>query len=462
MPRLRAPELITEWFGLDADFERTPTDPADAYRRDVWLGLVLVVLAVAGSEVARSAGLLDEETPPWLVALLSAAGALPLVVRRRYPLTVLAVAYTHFLVLGLTVPSIPMTVVLQAVYFVALYSAVAWARDRQAMVVVVGVCLLVMFTWLLWQLAVGSGLQQAAESRGLLDDPPGYLDPITAMVAHIWLVNMAYFLGAIAIGQVSWNAARRRQQLAHQAATIERQSAELQRRAVVTDRLRIARELHDVVAHHVSVIGIQAAAARRLLAKDPVLAAEPLATIESASREAVTQMRGLVGTLRDTGSETASDGGSDGGSGARSPGPGLTDIPALAEADDGLDVTFSLVAEPPGADTEVPAPVALSLYRTVQEGLANVRKHSTARTASVTVRVDRRPEASAGSAGSAGFAEVEVLDDGRTRPGSSGTGLGLVGLRERVAAHHGVAEIGPRVTGGYRVRVRLPLPQDPA
>ncbi|MDO8147852.1 histidine kinase [Isoptericola sp. b515] len=457
MPRLRPTELIAEWFGLDADFERTPTDPVLSRRHDVWLGLALVVLAVGGSELARSAGIIEAGTPAWLVAVLSAAGALPLVVRRRYPLTVLVVVYAHFLVVGLTVPTIPMTVVLQAVYFVALYSAVAWARDRQAMVVVVGVCLLAMFTWLLWEIAVGSGLQQAAESQGLLDEPPGSVDPIVAMVANVWLINIAYFLGAIAIGQVSWNAARRRRQLGEQTATIERQSAELQRRAVVSDRLRIARELHDVVAHHVSVIGIQAAAARRLLAKGDTAAQDPgvpLAVIESASREAVTQMRGLVGTLRDTGTDAA---GAD-DTGGRSPGPGLPDIPALAAAEDGLDVAYALVAEPSGAEADVPAPLALSLYRTVQEGLANVRKHSTARRASVTVRVDRRDGGGPGA--SAGFAEVEVLDDGRARPGSSGTGLGLVGLRERVAAHHGVAEIGPRVTGGYRVRVRLPLPED--
>ncbi|MCK0117517.1 histidine kinase [Isoptericola sp. S6320L] len=454
MPRPHPAEVIAEWFGVDADFERVPADPPTAYRRDVWLGLALTVLAVGGMELTRSAGYLaqSDDSPAWLLYVLAGAGALPLVVRRRYPLTVLAVVYAHFLLVGLTVPVVPLSQVLQVVYFMTLYTAVAWARDRRAMIIVVAACLAAMFGWLFWQVAVSTGMQQYAEREGLLDDPPGFLSPLDAMIAQTWLTNIAYFLGAIALGQVTWHAARRRAQLAEQAATIERQADELGRRAVVTERLRIARELHDVVAHHVSVIGIQAAAARRLLAKDPGSAAVPLSTIEAASRDAVEQMRGLVGTLRDIGD----DGGTAGG-GDRSPEPGIADIERLAGADGGLEVTYALVAEPAGAEAAVSGPMGLSLFRTAQEALANVRKHSTARAASVTVRVDRRPAAD-DARFRGGYAEVEVIDDGRARPGSSGSGLGLVGIRERVATHHGVAEIGPRVTGGYRVRVRLPLP----
>jgi signal transduction histidine kinase len=90
--------------------------------------------------------------------------------------------------------------------------------------------------------------------------------------------------------------------------------------------------------------------------------------------------------------------------------------------------------------------------------MANVRKHSTARSATVTLRVVRDPGALDGPQFEHGFAEVEVLDDGRPRHGTSGSGLGLLGIRERAATHQGVVEIGPRATGGYRVRVRLPLP----
>src|SRR5690606_7583969 len=152
--------------------------------------------------------------------------------------------------------------------------------------------------WIVWQFAVGAGVEGIVEQMGLGDSRPGLFSPVIAMVAYTWLMNLAYFCGAIAAGQLRWHAARTRERLTEQAATIERQAAALQQQAVVRERLRIARELHDVVAHHVSVIGIQAAAARRLLAADPAAAAAPLATIEGQSREAVTQMRGLLGTLR--------------------------------------------------------------------------------------------------------------------------------------------------------------------
>ncbi|ANC32222.1 sensor histidine kinase [Isoptericola dokdonensis] len=453
-----APPLTTLrlWFALDADFERWPADPRAAYRRDVWLGLTLTVLAVLGTEVARSSGTLwqDQEQPTWVLYLLTVAGTLPLTLRRRYPLAVLAVVYTHFLLVGLTVPAVVMTPVLQVVYFMTLYAAVAWARDRRAMLLVVSASLLAMFGWLFWQLAISTALQEYLDEAGLLDDPPGLIAPLTAVLVSNWLTNVAYFLGAIAAGQLSWNSARRRAQLAAQARTIALQAEALQEQAVVADRLRIARELHDVVAHHVSVIGIHAAAAGRLLGKgaapDDVRA--PLATIETASRDAVEQMRGLVGTLR------GADGGGEPRAG-RSPEPGLADVAALARADDGLDVTYLLVADPPDVVETVPAPLGLSLYRTVQEALANVRKHSTARSARVTVRVDARPVPD-DRRFAHGYVEAEVIDDGRARPGSGGSGLGLMGLRERVAAHHGLAEIGPRVTGGYRVRVRLPLPEE--
>jgi len=459
-PRASWTARLSDWWGIDSGWERLPADPARAYRNDLWLGAAFVVVSLVGAELARSIGYFEDETAPtWLLSLLAAVGAAPLMWRRRFPLVVLSVVYLHFLVVGLTVPMVTILVPLQVVYFVALFSAVAWARDRQAMAVVVGVALLAMFGWLAWQFAVGAGIDGIVEQMGLADEQPGLVDPGVAFTAYNLLINVAYFYGAVVAGQLMWHGARRREQLEEQAATIERQTAELQRQAVVTERLRIARELHDVVAHHVSVIGIQAAAARRMLAGDPAAAAAPLATIEGESREAVTQMRGLLGTLR--GVEDLGRDGVAGGAG-RAPEPGLADVAGLADSTGGLDVEVRVVAAP-GAVDGVPGPLGLSLYRTAQEALSNVRKHSTARSARVVVRVDRRParlDEPAADRFPHGFAEVEVLDDGRPRPGSAGTGLGLVGVRERVATHGGLADVGPRATGGYRVRVRLPLPED--
>ena len=228
-----------------------------------------------------------------------------------------------------------------------------------------------------------------------------------------------------------------------QAEKLETQALELQRQAVIEERLRIARELHDVVAHHVAVIGVQAAAAGRMLRRDPGIAEQSLRSIESSSREAVAQMRGLLGTLR------AADGED------RMPEPGLTDLHSLVEHSraPGFDVEFDVVEDPELTLADVPGPIGLSLYRTVQEALANVRRHSTANRAQVSVRVSSEPQPRF----THGFAEVEVIDEGRPRSGTSGTGLGLLGVRERLSAHGGISEIGPRVTGGYRVRVRLPL-----
>ena len=241
----------------------------------------------------------------------------------------------------------------------------------------------------------------------------------------------------------------RRPSSAEQASTIRDQSDTLRRRAVTDERLRIARELHDVVGHHVSVIGIQAAAARRVIDRDPEAAATALGDIERSSREAVTQMRSLLGTLRDLGEEAGERDG-------RAPEPGVSDLPALAaeRTASGLVTAYDEVESSPGAAQQLPGPLGLSLYRVAQEALANTTRHSTARSARIVLRVEDRTASP--------YAEVEVLDDGRPRGATSGSGLGHLGMRERAAGMRGEVEIGPRPTGGYRVRVRVPLEEDRA
>jgi signal transduction histidine kinase len=302
-----------------------------------------------------------------------------------------------------------------------------------------------MFAWLVWLFAVGSGVQEIVdETRGV--ERAGWFAPVTAGVLLTFLINVVYFGGAVIGGAFAWRAARARAQLEVQAETIAAQAEGLRRRGVVDERLRIARELHDVVGHHVSVIGIQAAASRRLLDRDPAAAAEALGRIEQSSREAVTQMRGLLGTLRALEAGPAEAGAPD-----RSPEPGIVDLPGLVEerTSAGMPTSYSLVESSPGAAGRLAAPVGLSLYRIAQEALANVSRHSTATAASVTLRVDEAADRP--------HAEIEILDDGRPRHGTLGSGLGQLGIRERAASHRGEVEIGPRTTGGYRVRVRIPL-----
>ncbi|GAA6525017.1 histidine kinase [Intrasporangium sp. DVR] len=443
------PARVAAWFGVDSDWERVPPDPRRTFRVDAVVAAVFLVDGLLGLELLRSIdGLGDPSGPIWLQHVMVATGTIPLAWRRRWPLAVAAVLSLHMLVVGMAAPGVAVSITMQVAYFFALFTGVAWARDRRAMLMVVAGIVLAMAGSVVWQFGVGNGVAEIlSRSDGPLEQQ-GLFGPIPAYLLYTVIINVLYFGGAIVGGQTAWRAAQRRERLVEQARTIEQQATDLKRRAVVEERLRIARELHDVVAHHVSVTGIQAAAARRTLRRDPVVAETALQAVEASSREGVAQMRALLGTLRSSDDSEDPDL-------ARAPEPGLADVAALAASAStpGLAVRYDVVENPPGALAAVPAPVGLSLYRTVQEALANVRRHSTASTASVSVRV----ESCAHPQFPQGYAEVEVVDNGRPRSGTSGSGLGLLGVRERLATHGGVSEIGPRVTGGYRVRVRMPL-----
>lgn len=432
---------VGAFFGADDPWERPRPQVA---RQDVLLAGVVAVVGLVSLELVRSVGVLDHVAYPWPVQSLAVlTGAVLLVGRRRWPLAVAALAATHMLVVGLTMPAVMGQFTLQLVYFVAILSGVSWARDRRLMIGVIGAIVLAMFVWVALQFAVGTAIQDVLDdTRGTAST--GLLGPIPSAIALTLLINAVYFGGAVVGGQASWRNARQKAQLAEQASTIHAQSDTLRRRAVTDERLRIARELHDVVGHHVSVIGIQAAAARRVIDRDPGAAAAALGDIERSSREAVTQMRHLLGTLRDLDEEPCERDG-------RAPEPGIADLPALVaeRTASGLETAYDVVESTPGAAQQLPSPMALSLYRVAQEALANTSRHSTARSARVVLRVEEREPAP--------YAEVEVLDDGRPRGGTSGSGMGHLGMRERAAGMRGEVEIGPRPTGGYRVRVRVPL-----
>ncbi|UMG91550.1 histidine kinase [Nocardioides sp. TF02-7] len=436
---------VADFFAFDDPWERE-----GALARGDWLvGLAAAVFGVTSLELYRSVGVLDSvDEPRWVQWAVLTVGALLLVGRRRWPLTVALLAAVHMFGTGVWMPAVMGQVSLQIVYFVAFFSGVAWARSRRDMAVVIGAVLVFMAAWIAWQLALGAWVD---DLRADFDDEPrpGWVGPVTASVLITALINALYFGGAVLGGQVSWRGARQRARLAEQAATIAEQAEALQRRAVVEERLRIARELHDVVAHHVSVIGVQAAAGRRLLGRDGEAVATALSHVEESAREAVGQMRSLVGTLREPAYDDTD--GPDVPAEARAPEPRWTDLPALVSAagDSGLSVRYDLVESPDGAATTLPDPVGTSVYRIVQEALTNVRRHSTADRATVVLRVDR--------VSTPPFVEVEVTDNGRPRGRTSGTGLGLLGVRERAAARRADVEIGPRPVGGFRVRVRFPL-----
>lgn len=213
----------------------------------------------------------------------------------------------------------------------------------------------------------------------------------------------------------------------------ERERDVASREAVVEERARIARELHDVIAHHVSMIVLQAGAERHALGDGESSTGEVLGTIERTGRDALVETRRLLGMLRENGKDPLT------------PQPGLNDLDTLVGQvrEAGLPVELHVDGERP----DLPAGLELSAYRIVQEALTNALKHAGDATAAVRVRYE------------ADVVELEITDDGGGdtpgRPGSDGHGL--VGMRERVALYNGSFEARPRESGGYLVRVLLPI-----
>jgi signal transduction histidine kinase len=228
--------------------------------------------------------------------------------------------------------------------------------------------------------------------------------------------------------------------LEERARLLESEREERARRAVVDERLRIARELHDVVAHSMSVIAVQAGVGHHVLDSQPEEARRALAAIETTSRAALTEMRRLLGVLRQEGQPRAE----------LSPAPGLADLPQLLTQvrEAGLEVTSTVTGEPVDAAT----PVGLTAYRIVQEALTNVLKHGGPR---ATVTIEYCPDE----------VRLEIADDGRSRPGPNRRqrteGHGLIGMRERVAVFGGRLSAGSQPGGGFRVAARLPMTREP-
>ncbi len=288
---------LREFFALEDPWER----PGYALSRgDVLTGVVVALVTSLMLELVRAGGVLkDTDAPVWVQQGVAVTGALLLVGRRRWPLTVATLAAVHMFVVGLTMPAVMGQATLQVTYWVAIFSGVAWARSRTSMALVVGTIVAFMFGWIAVTFAVGHSLETEYGVSAGDRDPQALLGPITSAVLVILVVNIAFFSAALVGGQASWRRARQRLQLTEQAETIAAQAESLRRQAVVEERLRIARELHDVVAHHVSVIGIHAAAGRRVMDRDPEATRTALVQVEESTREAVGQMRGLLGALRE-------------------------------------------------------------------------------------------------------------------------------------------------------------------
>ena len=242
------------------------------------------------------------------------------------------------------------------------------------------------------------------------------------------LLFSVLWLAAFAVGR-QLEQGRAAQKRAKQ---LEREREAEARAAVAEERARIARELHDVVGHSVSVMTVQASAVRRRLRPDQEQEREALEIVEQTGREALAEMRRLVGVLRRP--EEAP---------ALAPQPSLEHLDRLvAQArESGLPVEVQIEGEP----TQLPPGVDLTAYRLVQEGLTNAIKHARASKADVVVRYGD------------GSVEISVTDDGPGGGDGGGGGHGLVGMRERVTVYGGELEVGPQPEGGYVLRARLPV-----
>lgn len=340
------------------------------------------------------------------VGTIAAFGqAVPLFWRRHHPDAVFAVVAVASALQALTVET---PLVSQLAFPVAVYSVARFSSLVRGLV------------------AMGVGLCAAVVSavvwiRGFDGEVTGG-NVLAYAITTGTIVVTAWALGALARTRRAYVDA-----LVERGERLEREAAQQVALAASDERARIAREMHDVVAHGLSMIVVQADGARYAARRDPEVATTALEAIAATGRESLTEMRRMLGLLRSgEGTELR-------------PQPGLADLAGLVVGED-------VEAVLPDPATPVPDGTALTAYRVVQEALTNVRRHA-GPGARVQVRVSVADEVA-----------VLVEDDGRgAAAANDGHGLGLAGMRERVAVHGGTVEAGPRAGGGWRVAARIPL-----
>jgi signal transduction histidine kinase len=362
-----------------------------------------VVLAVGLAAVAElELWLLHLDYERTLFAPVMLLVPLALIWRTKYPLVVMAVHIAAWIVIDLYTPANEDPLTLAISLAIAVYSVGAHTYGRQAAfgaVLVAAMALLATFVdW----------------------DEGSFLDLVG---------NLTFFAGIFGGTWLAGRAIRRRRGRERDLIVEREEKARL---AVLEERTRIARELHDVVAHAISVIVLQARGARHALAAEPDDARTALDAIEQTATQALREMRRLLGMLRADDEEVA-----------LAPQPSLEHLDVLVAhvRDAGLPVEVRVEGRP----RELAPGVDLSAYRIVQEALTNALKHAGRARASVLVRY--RDES----------LELEVTDTGAGASNGGGTGHGLAGMRERVAVFGGELESGPRSDGGYAVRATLPL-----
>ncbi|MET8277306.1 sensor histidine kinase [Micromonospora sp. NPDC005174] len=369
--------------------------PADLYVVDAVLAAAVggLLCPYAALESPLHGGVRE---PLWISVLVGMALGLPLAVRRRWPVAVAAVisAVTTVALITGVIPNFAAAAPALAIGL-SFYTVAVSTTTRRSMLSAAACLALVSVALVV--------------TAGDLWSRTGAVVYALVMIAPAWLIG--------------WLVRERR-------ALAARQSDHLVRQAATEERLRVARELHDVVAHTLSLIVVKAAVANHVAEADPREAGAALRVIEETGRGALTDVRRVLGVLRD-GTPYA-------------PTPGLDELPVLAEqaAIGGVDVRLDVRREEPAAT--VPESVGLAVYRIVQEAVTNVVKHAAPAACLATVTVLPTE------------VRVEVTDDGRRPVSTVGEGHGLIGMRERVALHGGEFRAGPRSDGGFAVSASLP------
>jgi signal transduction histidine kinase len=378
---------------------------ANLERTDLVVAVVLLFLTFPHL-LGRPAGRSGSET----AFVLAFGAALPIAIRRRWPIAALAIAAVS---IGIAT-AVGQSFAPDPLIAVPMYQVASVRERRQS----IPALLLVGFA-LLIAAAIGSSTHpQEGEAT-----------------FSVLLAVAAWFVGASVRVRREYSVG-----LAEQAAQRQRETEERAQRGVAEERLRIARELHDVVAHSLSVIAVQSGVGRHVIDEQPEKAKEALEAVESTSRAALSELRRMLGVLRQEDSEDADT----------APAPGIGDLDALLQQIRATGVDVEVRIEDGAVDDLSPS-VELSVYRIIQEALTNVVKHAGKTRSQLEIRHEHDDLV------------VEIVDDGpssiRSYPSAASgeTHHGIVGMRERAALFGGSLSAGPRPGGGFRVLARIPL-----
>ena len=362
--------------------------------------LALGLVTLAETDTFRAA----HDAPRAAVALIALAMTAPLAWRGRAPLAVLFASLAAMMTLGVVDGTASELYVILAT-LLATYSVGANAARRPAL--------------------VGLAAALALMLLGLRLDPNRH-------ESGDYLFVLVLYVGGWGLGAALRERTHRADRLESHAELLDREREREAREAVLEERARIARELHDVVAHSVSVMVVQNGVVRRRIGAERPEEAGLLEEVEQIGREALAEMRRLLGLLRAENEEPN-----------LAPQPGMAALPALVEQvrEAGLPVELELEGE----QQQLAAGLDLAAYRIVQEALTNALKHAAG--AATRIRIRYAPRR----------LELAVDDDGPGAPAIDGNGHGLVGMRERAELYRGTLEAGPRAGGGFSVRAELPL-----